>query len=131
MFIRTEAKELLHKAVYFSQETTRALLEDEYSKLLYDFILENRGGSVNIYQYGQLAAIRNREAYWADVPLPEHPNCAIVDCGAYEGDSIQQILETITPSRCTYYALEPDKHVFPQLLETQQRLLSDLSKPSG
>lgn len=111
-----------YEALSFSEAEARGLLADSYSKTLYDFILENRGGSVNLYQYGQLSPIRGSHGYWEDMPVPSGLDCAIMDCGAYEGDSILQILEAVSPKRCTYYAFEPDDHAYPILEKAEERI---------
>lgn len=126
-----DPEKLGYEDISFSETEARALLADPYSKMLYDFILENRGGSVNLYPYSQLSPIRNRHGYWEDVPVPRGLDCAIMDCGAYEGDSIDQILEAISPKKCTYYAFEPDDHVRPTLEKAEERLLEKARRAKG
>lgn len=112
-----------YEDILFSETGARELLADPDSKTLYDFILENRGGSVNLYQYNQLSSIQGSHGYWEEVPVPGNLDCAIMDCGAYGGDSIAQILEAVSPKRCTYYAFEPDDHVIPTLERAEERIL--------
>ncbi len=126
-----DPEKLGYEDISFSETEARALLADPYSKMLYDFILENRGGSVNLYPYSQLSPIRNRHGYWEDVPVPRGLDCAIMDCGAYEGDSIDQILEAISPKKCTYYAFEPDEHVRSALEKEEERLLEKARRVKG
>lgn len=111
-----------YETLSFSEAEARRLLADSYSKTLYDFILENRGGSVNLYQYSQLSPIRGSHGYWEEVPVPSGLDCAVMDCGAYEGDSILRILDAVSPKRCVYYAFEPDDHARPALEKAEKRI---------
>lgn len=109
----------------FSSEEIRALLADEDSRQLFDLIRTIRGGHVNLFQYEDLRGINGSSIYWGRDDLktmaaPGTAPCAILDCGAYTGDSIEEILRQLQPERCSYYAFEPDKTVQSLLTASQQ-----------
>ena len=111
------------------------MLADEESRQLFDLIRSVRGGHVNLFRYDELDRINGSSIYWGRSDLqksaaPGHHPCAIVDCGAYTGDSISEILTQLQPQQCSYYAFEPDGTVLAELEAAETAVNEERAKRS-
>lgn len=85
-------------------------LRDDYSRGLLRLIRENRGNSLS----KRFVKVQDRldyagdEDYWKRVKGRNHHNKAVIlDCGAYIGDKIQEIIQAVDRPIYAYYGFEP------------------------
>ena len=89
--------------------TARALLSDEESRRIFDNILSYKlSGDIGYL----LDAESDEGEIWENIIHPKSV-CAAADLGAYNGDTVRQLLEKGTPK--TVWAMEPDARNYKKL----------------
>ena len=92
-------------------EAARALLSDEESRRIFDNVLSYKlGGDISYL----LDAESDENVIWRDIICPQAMH-AVADLGAYNGDTVRQLLERAGESVETVWAMEPDARNYKKL----------------
>ena len=92
-------------------EAARALLSDEESRRIFDHVLQFKlTGRIDHL----LAAQSDEERIWEELVLPERI-CTAADLGAYNGDTVRELLDRSRGSVQRIWAVEPDGRNYQKL----------------
>lgn len=92
-------------------ETARALLSDEESRRIFDNVLSYKlTGEIRFL----MNAESDEEAVWREIVRPERIKRA-VDLGAYNGDTVRELVERCAGGLERVYAMEPDARNYKKL----------------
>lgn len=98
---------------------------DGVTSYIFDLIESSTREGLSPFMSTQPDDLAHYPDYWEKVEPLSAPKLTIVDCGAYTGDSLTSLLDIYGGRIARYYALEPDKDNYDQLMATVRRLPAD------
>lgn len=94
---------------------TYDLLEDEISKKLFIAYIGEKSNYIK-EEYPALRELYTADEYWNDYYDLNQKEHVLIDCGAYDGDSVQDFIDFVGESgNYKVYAFEPDRYNFKKL----------------
>ena len=106
-------------------EDIQNILEDSYSRFLFDSIMFLRK-NMGLLRADDAEKIEPWKGYWGDFQLDWGQDITVIDCGAYIGDNIIPISNTLGNAVKRYYALEPNDESFQKLVEYAKHVNMEL-----
>jgi FkbM family methyltransferase len=120
MFLPHFRDDLPYKVLPHAAEIRRAfrLWADEASRR--EFVAQVKWRLTG--DYDDMAPLSGRDSYFGEDFFPMRPDEVVVDCGAFDGDTLKTLIRQRGASFARYVALEPD----PESFEKLNRLVNSL-----